>query len=427
MARPRVLVTGVGLTLLLVLGAAACGGDVEPAGQPAVTDEVAASETTPSGVEEEESAAETPVLSAPSEPAPATVSGRTGDEELAPEVKGIESWINSEPFTLGSQRGKVVLVDFWTYTCINCIRTFPYLKDWHEKYADQGLVIVGVHTPEFEFEKKRENVIDAAMKHGLNYPIAQDNDFETWNAYSNQYWPAKYLIDKDGYIRYTHFGEGAYVETEEKIRELLEEAQAGVSDIALNLEPEREIDARAFTRDPFTMITRELYAGFRRNYRALAAGSAPPYVLHEEFYQQQNADILYEDPGEHLNQFIYLQGLWQNGAESLRHARVTDNYEDYMAIKFYATSVNVVMSLATGESYEVRITMDGEPLDPSEAGADIQFDEDGNSYLLVGASEMYRLVDIPEYSGHELRLSSNSDDFSVFAFTFGAFRNQPES
>ena len=393
------LITGVGLILVLVAGAVACVVDVGSSDQSVVTDE---SKT-------------------------AVVIGRDGDEEIAPEFEGEQSWINSEPFTLESQRGKIVLLDFWTYTCINCIRTLPYLKDWHEKYSDQGLVIVGVHTPEFEFEKKKENVIDAMIKHGLKYPIIQDNDFDTWDAYNNQYWPAKYLIDSDGYIRYTHFGEGAYLETEEKIRELLEEIRADVSDIAINMEPEREIDAMAFTSDPFTMMTRELYAGFRRNYSALASESTPPYVLHEEFYQQRDADIMYEDPGEHLNQFIYLHGLWHTDAESLIHARITDGHEDYMAIKFYATSVNVVMSSETNEPYEVYVTMDGKPLDSSEAGADIQFDDDGNSYLLVLASGMYRLVDISEYGGHELRLSSNSDDFSIFAFTFGAYSDQPES
>ena len=146
------------------------------------------------------------------------------DEPRAPELTGITGWINSEPFTLESQRGKVVLVDFWTFNCVNCIRTFPYLKKWHQKYAENGLVIVGVHSPEFEFERSLENVMAATIKHGLEYPVAQDNGFATWRAYTNRYWPAKYLIDKNGYIRYTHFGEGAYSETEQKIVELLTES-----------------------------------------------------------------------------------------------------------------------------------------------------------------------------------------------------------
>src|SRR3989338_2253577 len=136
----------------------------------------------------------------------------------APEFAGIATWINSEPLTLEELKGKVVLVDFWTYSCINCIRTLPYLKDWHEKYADDGLVIIGVHAPEFEFEKDEKNVQKAINDFGLKYPIVQDNDFATWRAYNNRYWPAKYFIDKEGYIRYTHFGEGAYDESEKVIQ-----------------------------------------------------------------------------------------------------------------------------------------------------------------------------------------------------------------
>ena len=144
--------------------------------------------------------------------------------DLAPEFGGIAAWINSGPLTMEGLRGNVVLVDFWTYTCINCINTFPFLKQMHAEYADAGLVIVGVHSPEFEFEKIYDNVVKAAQKDALVWPIAQDNDFTTWNRYRNRYWPSEYLIDKDGVIRYTHIGEGAYAETEDVIRELLAES-----------------------------------------------------------------------------------------------------------------------------------------------------------------------------------------------------------
>lgn len=140
---------------------------------------------------------------------------------LAPELITGGQWFNGQPVTLESLRGKVVLIDFWTYTCINCIRTLPYLKNWHEKYKDKGLVIIGVHTPEFEFEKDPDNVAEAIKDFDIDYLVMQDNDFATWNAYNNRYWPAKYLIDKEGFIRYTHFGEGAYDETEKVIQELL--------------------------------------------------------------------------------------------------------------------------------------------------------------------------------------------------------------
>ncbi len=142
----------------------------------------------------------------------------------APDFAGITHWLNSKPLTMEQLRGKVVLIDFWTYTCINCLRTLPYVRAWDEKYRDKGLVVVGVHTPEFGFEKETGNVRDAIARNHLQYPVAQDNDYGTWNAWGNQYWPAKYLIDATGEVRYTHFGEGDYATTEGAIRRLLAEA-----------------------------------------------------------------------------------------------------------------------------------------------------------------------------------------------------------
>ncbi|KWB93194.1 thioredoxin [Burkholderia ubonensis] len=139
----------------------------------------------------------------------------------APELAGIERWHNSAPLTLGQLRGKVVLVDFWTYSCINCIHTIPYINDWYRKYRDQGLVVIGVHTPEYPFERDARNVADAVGRFGIRYPVAQDNRYDTWNAYGNRYWPALYLIDGNGRIVYTRFGEGGYDKTEAAIRDAL--------------------------------------------------------------------------------------------------------------------------------------------------------------------------------------------------------------
>ncbi|MBB5368692.1 MULTISPECIES: thioredoxin family protein [unclassified Janthinobacterium] len=139
----------------------------------------------------------------------------------APALAGIEHWINSPPLNIEQLRGKVVLVDFWTYTCINCVNTLPYVQQWHDKYKGQGLTVIGVHTPEFPFERSTSNVEAATKRLGLTYPIAQDNRYATWRAYRNQYWPAFYLIDKKGRIVYQHFGEGDYAETENTIRALL--------------------------------------------------------------------------------------------------------------------------------------------------------------------------------------------------------------
>ena len=140
---------------------------------------------------------------------------------VAPELTGIAQWLNSEPLNLQQLRGKVVLIDFWTYSCINCLNTLPYVKSWNQKYKDQGLTVIGVHTPEYPFERDTGNVKTALKRLGITYPVAQDNQYATWSAYNNQYWPAFYLIDKKGQIVYSHFGEGAYAQTEAKIQELL--------------------------------------------------------------------------------------------------------------------------------------------------------------------------------------------------------------
>lgn len=165
----------------------------------------------------------------------------------APELRPVGAWFNSAPLTIESLRGKVVIVDFWTYSCINCQRTLPYLRQWWKKYKDKGLVIIGVHSPEFEFEKSERNVAQAIADFGLTYPIVQDNDFATWQAYNNRYWPAKYFIDKEGFVRYTHFGEGNYDESEKVIQDLL-----GVSEAINNTEVQN------FARTP------EIYLGNAR-------------------------------------------------------------------------------------------------------------------------------------------------------------------
>ena len=435
MIRPIFPLTFPAVVLSLLLSAivVACSSGAEPAQDTPVA--VAAVPAAPAGAAAPKAPAAAPAAPTavePPAPTPTPVPAvrstsptaeLIGDFPKASEFAGLMGWINSEPFTLESQRGKVVLVDFWTYTCINCIRTLPYLKDWHDKYADQGLVILGVHAPEFDFEKIRENVVDAVKEFELKYAVAQDNDFVTWRLFQGNrgVWPAKYLIDKDGFIRYTKLGEGDYAVTEEKIRELLAEAGSGtaVMDIEQNLEPRPEMDPAART----TRMTREIYGGYLRSYGAIRAGTQPPYIANREFYTEPDADLLYEDPGDHRNHFLYLHGLWHNGPESVTHARETEGYEDYVATMFYATTVNVVMSPEEGAPYQVRVTIDGRALEPTESGSDVQFDEDGNSYVLVDGPRMYRVVKVPEYGGHELRLSSNSADFSVFAYTFGAFKN----
>ena len=390
-----------------------------PAETPAQQEAVSTLDETPSATQslDEATAPETT-------PAPTTVpaseqqiGGEVGN--LAPEFQRVSNWINSPPLTMEGLRGQVVLIDFWTYTCVNCIRTFPYLKEWHAKYADRGLTIVGVHTPEFDFEKVTENVVRSAGEYGLGWPIAQDNDFGTWRAYSNRFWPAKYLVDRNGTVRYTHFGEGAYIETEEQIRMLLEEAGSDLTDVEISIDDGPKADVRAFGSDQSTRLTREIYGGFQRN-----ASPRGVYVAHPEYYDGPNQTLSYVDPGDHQNQFMYLQGLWTNGFEDLRHAQETQNYEDYIALKFAATSVNAVVHQEGDDPFDVQVTIDGRPLSAEEAGADLVI-ADGRSFFTVTNGRLYEVVALPEFGIHELSLSSNSPDFSLFAFTFGAYDQGP--
>ena len=440
------------VALMLLMAVVACGGGAmsataTPAQSPGVEQDTGETPTPPveptptalqpsvgstgdpptataqSSAEQDEESPDQPAIEEPTlEPTPMPPDDRETGGELgnrAPEFQGISNWINSPPLTMEELRGQVVLIDFWTYTCVNCIRTFPYLKDWHAKYADKGLTIVGVHTPEFDFEKITENVSGSAGDHGLGWPIAQDNDFGTWRAYANRYWPAKYLLDQHGTVRYTHFGEGAYVETEQQIRELLNEAGFDLTGVEIGADDGPQADLRAYGSDQSTRITREIYGGFQRN-----NSSRGIYVAHQEYYAGPNQTLSYVDPGGHQNQFMYLQGLWTNGPESIRHAQETQNYEDYIALKFAATSVNAVIDPEGAEPFDVQVTLDGRPLSAQEAGADLVI-ADGRSFFTVTDGRMYEVVALPEFSIHELTLSSNSPDFALFAFTFGAYNQGP--
>ena len=347
--------------------------------------------------------------------------GEVGD--FAPEFAGIAGWINSDPLTMTELQGRVVLIDFWTYTCINCIRTYPFLKLWNSRYADDGLVIVGVHTPEFEFEKDFDNVADASQKDGIVWPIAQDNDFRTWRAFSNRFWPAKYLIDKDGLVRYTHFGEGAYAETEEIIRELLIEAGAELNDENLPLPADQVVDS-TFLTSSNGEVTRELYGGYERGRNDLLYGQGG-YVHQELYYQTINTIANLEEPDELDPHVIYFQGPWYIGPESARHATESNGYEDSLCLVYSARSVNAVLTSDSGEPYKVRLTVGGDYLTNENKGTDIIIGDDGESYLWVTEAKLYNIIENPSWERREkLRMSSNSDDFGLFAFTFGVYEKE---
>jgi thiol-disulfide isomerase/thioredoxin len=331
----------------------------------------------------------------------------------APEVEGLTEWTNSPPLTLAGLRAenRVVLVDFWTYTCVNCLRTLPYLKLWHERYAGAGLVILGVHAPEFDFERDPENVRRAIQAHGIGWPVALDNQMKTWDAFLNYAWPAKYLVSADGQVRFTHVGEGNYEGTERAIREALTAAGHDVRAIPSGGLP-------APTRDPkASTITRELYGGYERGFHTRGT-----YAAQKDYYAGPDQTHDYTDiTGARAADVWYLQGRWRNEREAVVHARETRGLEDYLAFQFTARSVNAVMRPREGGPYEVVVEIDGRPLRREEAGEDVTFDSAGRSVVRVTEPRMYSLVILPALGDHELKMRSNSPDFAMYAITFGIY------
>jgi len=410
---PAMAAALVGLLFLV----AACGGP-----DSAVTGNQSAIETTPPTQKSESS----PTAGVTSNSSGANVDRKVGGEvgDLAPKFGGIETWINGGPLTMEELRGQVVLIDFWTYTCINCIRTFPFLKQWNSRYADDGLVIVGVHSPEFEFEKDYDNVVEAIQNEALAWTMAQDNDFVTWRGYNNRFWPAKYLIDKDGVVRYKHFGEGGYAETEGLIRELLAEADPNF--LANNLPlPEDQTMDPAFLTARDAEVTRELYGGYERGESDLLFGRGG-YVQQMQYFDSKDQVANFSITEDHQPHKIYFEGAWHVGPESSTHGRVTESFEDYLALVYSATSVNAVLTSDSGEPYKVRITVDDEYLTDSNKGSDIIIGDDGESYLWVTSPSLYNVISNDSYVRRQnLKMASNSPDFGLFAFTFGVYDTGP--
>jgi thiol-disulfide isomerase/thioredoxin len=333
--------------------------------------------------------------------APSASLGDSAAAATIPEPRGIAVWINSEPLTIASLRGKVVLVDFWTYSCINCIRTLPYLKEWHAKYASRGLVIVGVHTPEFEFEKDINNVRVAVQKYGVTWPVALDNDYATWRAYANRFWPHKYLADGNGRLRYHHIGEGAYMETEQWIRKLLAEAGYDVSDISLGSKENPAALAGS--------ITRELYAGSAWRF-GLYVGNPPKEI--------EGTVGLYTDPGNHDDGKIYYSGKWQEDEQFMRAVGPGPDGPSYVVIRYHARSANVVVLPQDNTPFGVVVQLDGKPVPKELAGDDITYDGSGRSLLGIDVPRMYNVVRGPKVESHELKLITDARYFNLYTFAF---------
>jgi cytochrome c biogenesis protein CcdA/thiol-disulfide isomerase/thioredoxin len=320
----------------------------------------------------------------------AQASSETGLPVLgrAPEFAGNDRWFNTPanaPLRLDQLRGRVVLIDFWTYTCINCIRTLPYLRAWDGRYRRRGLTIVGVHTPEFAFERDGENVEGAISQNRLRYAVAQDNDYATWNAWGNRYWPAKYLIDARGRVRYAHFGEGAYEETESAIRSLLAEAGAGRLG--------RTADARVETASP-ELATPETYLGYERAERFL-----PPLRPGRGRYPG-----VPELPPVHFA----LSGTWNVSGES-----ATAVGEARLDARVTARKVFLVLSSKDERPREVEVLLDGKPVGASEAGEDV-----AGGRVTVRDERLYRLVSLPDVQDRRLTLRF-APGVTGYAFTFG--------
>jgi thiol-disulfide isomerase/thioredoxin len=316
--------------------------------------------------------------------------------EEAYEISTPDGFINTPSTSLGQAEGitiseligkKVILVDFWTYSCINCQRTLPFLNQWYDKYADEGLEIIGLHTPEFEFEKDYENVLRAVEKFEVHHPVVLDNDFSTWKSYKNKYWPRKYLIDIDGFIVYDHIGEGAYEETEEKIVELLNERKKVLDEsdmVSLKIDMPRNAPKVDFSK----IRTPEIYLGWGR----------AEFLANFPGENCLDTKCNYILPNEVAPNTYVFGGDWRITKES----SILEGNEGVIGITFNANKVNLVVDTASGATAE--IWLDGEKV------GDVAFD----------TADLYTLVDLGEnYGQHILEIRIKGRGFSAFAFTFG--------
>jgi thiol-disulfide isomerase/thioredoxin len=316
----------------------------------------------------------------------------------APEFTKISGYINTNPIKLSDLKGKVVLVDFWTYSCINCIRTIPYLNAWYEKYEDKGLVIVGVHTPEFEFEKDYSNVKAAVQKFGIKYPVIQDNDKGTWQAYDNRYWPHKYLIDNEGYIRYDHIGEGSYSDTEKVIQSLLAERAAS---LGANITIDKTISKPSGTQSiDFTKInTPELYFGYK--YARIAIGNQ------EGFKPDQVVKYTLPSNDKITPNRIYLEGEWKNNPDNME----LQSEVGHIVLTYSAKVSNIV----AGGHGNLQILEDKQNIIDNSRGTDVS----NLDQVIINGQRLYNLTMHKDYGEHDLVIDVKGKGFQIYTFTFG--------
>jgi cytochrome c biogenesis protein CcdA/thiol-disulfide isomerase/thioredoxin len=319
-------------------------------------------------------------------------------EGTLPALTGAVKWLNSPPLTAEQLKGKVVLIDFWTYSCINCLRTLPYVRAWEQKYHDQGLVVIGVHAPEFAFERDFDNVAKAVKDLGITYPVAIDNDYAIWRAFNNQYWPAHYFVDAKGQVRYHHFGEGNYAESEQVIQQLL--AEAGHTDVAKGMVSASATGVQK-AADRNDVASPETYLGYQRAENFASSG--------DQVHDRANR---YKAPAQpQLNQWG-LAGQWTARPEHVTLERAPGR----IVYRFHARDLHLVLGPnANGQPVRFRVSIDG-----AAPGADHGSDVNANGEGMITDQRLYQLV---RQSG-----SVNDRTFSIefldpgvqaYAFTFG--------
>ena len=320
----------------------------------------------------------------------------------APEF-GAGEWINSVPHSIRDLRGRVVLVDFWDYTCVNCLHTLPYVAEWHRRYEPLGLTVVGVHTPEFSFAGQKSLIEEAVQRFQLPYPVLVDRDYATWQAYANRYWPAKYLVDVNGKMRAAHFGEGAYTDMEQAIQELLREREGNRdAQFPEPMEPVRPEDS---TGAVCYRVTPEVYLGFRRG----MPGNPDPVPGQPQ---------VYKDFGQHVEGMPYLEGPWQVAEEySARPFGFASLQPSRLHLRYTSKEVNLVLHPGTSGRAELTLKQDGAPLLETSCGEDARHVE-GRTAVSVLTPRMFRLVNNSDISSHELTIETVSDGVAFYAFTF---------
>lgn len=328
--------------------------------------------------------------------------------QKAPDLTQISGYLNTpnnnQPIHLANYKGKVVLIDFWTYSCINCIRTIPFLNDWYSKYADKGFVIIGVHSPEFEFEKNYDNVKTAVQKFGIMYPVVLDNNLGTWNAYGNQYWPRHYLIDAQGYIREDHIGEGGYAETEKTIQSLLAERAAldGLKQISFSTKTAPTINSKSLQYiDLSKQTTPELYLGY--SYARSPLGNS------QNFEPEQTVTYTIPSNTNLQPNIVYLDGQWKNNRDNIE----LQGNSGSIILTYYAKAVNIV---ASGKGQTGTVTEDGNSKIPIKSiGTDLN--KDGK--FILNGQRLYNLALHDSYGVHSIIINVKGKGFQLYTFTFG--------